>query len=328
MADRKLRPLFQMRRTRDIIFDGLGLFVDRFRQLLKASWPAALIFGIVWSIMVNTNGQLQLSAAAMLHQGVQSGIGVDWAAFDIVLLVQTALLLLYAAASALIVSHDVELFRRHIADEPLPAAKWVGSWNWPLVWCTAKCMLWMLLIDVIVGVVSGGVVLLMLRMFSPMAAVAGTLFLALFVMLLMLPLYYTIMDYLTGSNNSFVRALKEGYPVGLHYYGKVFAVTITSGLLFLLLILITQTPSFILMTANQQALVGQMMGDEVAMPESMFWVSWLFPVFTGFIMAYLCLAMMMPYYYLYGHIVASQKNRKPEFENQIIDEKADTIHRP
>jgi len=103
----------------------------------------------------------------------------------------------------------------------------------------------------------------------------------------------------------------------LHHLGKVLIVSLVSITFIAVLTLLTSLPNIILMAANWQSQIGMLNGDPSGMPNEIKWLS--LGVFTiaGFILAYVWLTIIPPFYLMKGSM-GMQDKEKEYFNKKAI----------
>ena len=134
--------------------------------------------------------------------------------------------------------------------------------------------------------------------------------------ILYMPFNYLIMKYCVGDKIHSWNVITKGYKVGFRHWGFIFAVLFITGIITAVVVLIVNTPHFVILGAKGLSDLGVMQGDPSGLPP--FFSVLLFFVFaiTTFIGQYVEMAMLFPVYYMYGSI-ETQEKEKADFENNI-----------
>lgn len=94
------------------------------------------------------------------------------------------------------------------------------------------------------------------------------------------------------------------------HWGQLFITLLVAGLLIGVVLGVCLLPSIILAYAHFISQEGFLNGDPTGMPGYVFPLSAVTFLLTGFVMVYLCMPILLTAYYLYGSIVAYEKEEK------------------
>ena len=98
------------------------------------------------------------------------------------------------------------------------------------------------------------------------------------------------------------------FPV--RYWGGAIMVLLMVVFVTMSLILITELPAIVLLTAGMVSQAGAFMGDPTGMPDYMVWTNLVVFSLAGFIQAFILLSTLFPFYYLYGSARMQEKERR------------------
>lgn len=284
MEKDKEEILFKDHSSRSCISLGYRLYMSNFKRIFRASWLAAIVFAVVFSI-----------GGTMMFLSPQWGPMI----FCVLMLVNT-----------LFASCGLTVLKQH---QQTGAIGWATRWgniDAHIFSRTLKCVLCTLLIFIVAGGLLGGASFVLVKYLSNYTAIGAIAVLTGVVIALLLPMTYTNTRYVLTDGIGYWRNLKERYGVGLHRWGFIFIVTFVTMLVELVLSLFTSLPSTILSLANMQATLGSMMGDPYAMPSYIVWLSSIVFLLIGFIQAFVFLSSLFPIYYMYGAIETREKEQK------------------
>lgn len=309
--------LFHVRSSRAVISSGYRLFMGNFKTLFRLTWPFALVYALVMALMMNTllrNIPQMLSAAATMQQGGALPDGMT----DPRLLSQLFILVGMLVSILLCAPVFKALAEHQDTNAMTPPGKWYGATAWPMSLRLLRLALWFWLLYVVVVfvlflvLVGGGAALIGLTGGHPsktlIVGIACPIVLG--VLALILPMVYTGYKYLLTPGTRFVRVLTSTYGVGLRHWGSLFLVSLMVAIITTLLSFIIMQPYNILTAAMIRAQMGVAGGDPVGMPDYMGWMSFVVFCISGFIMAYLHLSTLFPFYYLYGSVEQEEKERE------------------
>lgn len=303
--DKQLNPLHP-RTSGGCIASGYRLYTSAFRRLFRASWPVAVVYAIAMAAM----SSYYISHAIPL-MGLQTIVDPDtmqrlWLRTT---LISGALGFCFIIAATVLASYGFSAMREHLATGDVSRApRWWGRLDVKTLWRTALCVLWLLLLSLIYGGLTTGLMMLAQRSGLTSLLIGSGVF-ALALMFLLLPLCYTVYRAILAERFSPAPPLC-GYLSGLGHWGLLFVVVLITGLATLLLTLITQLPALILYAANIRSQLGALQGDELGMPQGMWWLNFVVFLIGGFIQAYVHLSTLFPLYYAYGTIRSEEDERR------------------
>ena len=150
-----------------------------------------------------------------------------------------------------------------------------------------------------------------------MTTIGAGLIIALVMGAFLLPLVYPSMRYVTTRDTRLFDLLGSGYRQGLRYWGYIFAVLFVILLIITVILVITMLPAIVLLIANTKAQTGAIMGDPLSMPSYMGWMSFVVFTLSGFIQAYVLLAVLFPAYYMAGSIEQQEIQRNEKTKNTL-----------
>ena len=294
METRNEETPLKIRSIRAAVSAGFRLYMGNFRRIFRATWLAALLCALVSAVYFQT-------AHAVMAQLLQTfGPSALPLASDITMnyLVQSGLTLLNALVSVFFMSYAFSMLASHRADGAIPyPTRW---WSLPdshaLMRTLASTAVWFLTYMVV-----GCMVMLGVHRHS-FTLIGFILVAALVFVALMLPLVYPHMRYLTTRDTKLFSLLRTGYGQGLRQWGYIFAILFVVLLIMMLILTATMLPAIILVTASMKSQAGALIGDPLGMPSYMGWLSFLVFILSGFVQAYVVLAIHFPVYYMAGSI--------------------------
>lgn len=304
----------KIRSARATIAAGLRLYLGNFRRIFRATWPAALLCGVVsatsYHTMMTTLPQ-QLSAQAQMAQGNINGALTAYA-------LQWGLSLLSMITALLFVSYAFSMLSHHREEGFIPyPARWLSRPDGhALLRTVLSALVWMLVMAVVIGVPTAVIAFgAVSKSLTTMGL--GALLLLLLAALILLPMVYPHIRFLTTRNTRLFSILGSGYRQGLRHWGYIFAVLLVLLLLMAIVLAITMLPAIVLLTANTKAQTGVIMGDPLGMPSYMGWLSMIVFTLSGFIQAYIILAIHFPAYYMAGSIEQQEIQRNETAKNTL-----------
>ena len=298
---------FHVRSSQAVISAGYKLYMSNFRKMLRSSWLAALAYALCTGLLGSfTMSQIPQFTMALLGTGEAGTQAVSMA-----FLPMTALtLLLFVAATAVLLSYGYAACSEHAQTGAVStAARWYGRIDKAMVWRTVKGTLWMMLFIFIAGMLTSICRVLLGRALSPLTALAASMLLSLFIVVLLLPLPYALTKYMLTPKVHFLKVVGPAFATGMRHLGSIFVVALVVAIITMLLSLVVQMPANILYVANMQSQLGTLQGDPAGMPERMGLLNFVVFTIMGFIQGYIHLSTIFPYYYLYGSIEKQKEER-------------------
>ena len=316
--------VFHVRSNQAVISTGYRLFMGQFKTIFRHTCPFAIVYALAFALTLNIflYQMPQLLEAAMLaRRGVGSAGLSDVHALSLfyMLVMTVVVILLLAPVFQCLQQHQ------H-SGVTAPPAKWYKVSAWPMTLRLLRLTLWFVLLEFIVILV----IVLISMMGGMLLAVAGmgqgsviAITLALGVLLLVclafqLPLVYTSYKYLLTPDAVFFKTLKSTYGVGLRHWGSLFLVVLMVFIITSLISMVVMMPYNILTAAISWSLMGVANGDPVGMPGYISWMSFIVFSVAGFVMAYINISSLFPFYYLYGSIEKQEQERKEMMHNRNL----------
>lgn len=287
------------------ITSGYRLFSTLFRQLLRASWPIAIVYGLAMALMSGYYIQNVIPLMGISQivdpETMQSLIAKTWLQFG-------GLAVLFGLSMLCLTSYGFSAMRQHMVSGNAPVegiAKpvvkkphWHGSFDVKMLGRVILTMLWM----VVVIAIASTVVYVLVKLGQKMELTSlyiGAGVIGFCLLMLMLPFCYTCYKAILREHFSIMAIPFRGYLKGLGHLGIIFVVVFVTAIITLILTLITQLPALILYTASIQSQIGVVQGDEPGMPTNMGWLSMIVFFIAGFIQGYIHLSTLFPLYYVY-----------------------------
>jgi len=302
------------RSIRTCIIDGYQLYMGNFYRIFRSSWLAAILYavvsGIVTSYFIAEYPKLVILSAV---GPTPSMADTSWVMPTVVALVVGFVVMLLA--SAYFTSFGVSVLREHKANGTITMPlKWFGRMDRPALMRTLKALGWTVVIEIIIGVIFGGLSYLTARFLSHYVALGVYLVVVLLAMLALLPLCYVFMKYLLTSGIGFFSLFASHYRTGLRRLGAIILVGLVVGYVTLMLMCVIGLPGIILYLANVSSQIGLLQGDAAGMPEYMRWLNLVVFTLAGFLMAYVSLSILFPFYYLCHKIDKEEEERQNQMQ--------------
>lgn len=306
--------LFHVRSSQAAISTGYRLYMGNFKKLLGRTWLWALCFALTSALMMRSwldvlpqwlvamNGHfLGQSDMAM---ALQSGPAMGPAYWVLTFVYDLAMVWLLAAAFALFSEHQQ-------SDTVAPAPHWYGLLHGQMGLRALRLALWLLAISAVASLAISLLIVVVIIAAHPSLMLVMTMVGVLWLLLMafMLPLCYTCYKYMLTPKSKFLQVLGNTYGTGLRHWGSLFSVALLTGIVTMLLSAVIMLPYYILAIALTKAQTGMLQGDPLGMPDYMGWMSMIVFFIAAFIMAYLLLSTLFPFYYLYGSIEQEQEER-------------------
>ena len=310
--------IFHVRSSRAVISAGYKLYMSNFKTLFRRTWPFAIGYALVIALMMYLLLHNMPQLLAMMELAKQHKAAPGVYGFQAILQLGT---ILYYLAGILLTAPVFTCLAEHLQTGTIaPPVKWYQVSAWPMTLrmvCLLLCYYFLTLvisiaIIIVIGIVLVGVILVAgIKITSAPITIAvfsiliGIAFLALY-----LPLFYTTYKYLLTPKSRFVPVLKETYKVGLRHWGSIFLVLLMVGIITQVISSVVILPYNILAIAITKSVMGVALGDPVGMPDYMGWMSFIVFSIAGFVLAYLHLSVIFPFYYLYGSIEKQEEEKK------------------
>lgn len=297
--DSKTLELLKIRSNGAVLRDGLKLYLNNFRVIFKASWFSAILYAIVIGSVTTFTINVVTNLLRMVMVGELSATNNDL----VINIVCFAIgLLLVLCAETFLFSSVFSLLHKHSTTGIIPApSHWYGSNDKRVFFRTAYAILiyiiYFIIYQAIVFIPTGSLSIIATAILK---FIVSVIFLIAFPLLAM-----RMLPYIININKSIF-----GFSIPVRYLGAILSVSIGVAIMVGIALLITTLPSSILLMANIQSLGGTIYGDPTGMPSYMIGMN--IGVFTlaGFIQAYVHMAAIFPFYYLYGSIEKQKEERK------------------
>jgi len=289
-----------------VIRDGYRLYTGNFKRLFRASWIAAIVYGLCFALMMNfmINDVLSLVVTVSTF-GWQTLDSLD---FRPVLLMAGGSVLLFVMAALTLASYATGACTVHQKTGEIERpARWFGTFNLKALLRLLMATVWMTLLmavvcalfaAVIYGVMEAGIVD---NLWKSVATIALLLILACVALAFLVPLAYPFMSRAVNEPFNW-RPPFKGYLLGLRHWSLLFVTLMVTAFVTVVLTLVCELPAFVIAIANAKAYAGAAMGDPLNLPENMALMSTLAFIVAGFVQAYVHLYTVFPLYYAYGSI--------------------------
>jgi hypothetical protein len=305
MEKQKDDILLKVRSSRASIAAGYRLYTGNFRRIFRQTWIAAIVYGIFYgiytSVFVTEYPKLLLAISS--GQVFAAGNMVPSVVTALLpLLIIVATIWLYSQVFSLLFQHRAEgVITAHVGLFKIRADKQsiVRTTVWGLVCLAIGIVCW-----AIIGALAyyGFTT----KSITLMAAAPLT---GLVILLLLVPLGYPAMHYLTTRDTKLWAILGKDFGIGMRHWGMLFIVAFITVIISSLILSLTTLPAIILSIANIKAQTGLMMGDPLGMPEYISKLTLLVFTLAGFIQAYVVISIFFPAYYAAGSIETQEQER-------------------
>lgn len=317
MNKNDILQLFQSRSNGAVIRDGYKLYLGNFKTLLCRSWLSALIYAITVGLLIRTAIE-QLPILATL--GITGQVSISQMAeiaIENLIIVSVASLIFTVGAGILASAGFSALSEHQISGTISMPKKWYRQFDGRMLLRTAKLVVWMIIVDIIMSTILSGIAYIGLMALSPIASILLLIVAYITILAFLLPLEVIVIRYmLSEKSEHFVSTLTKYYAIGMRHWGGLFVVGFIMSIVVVILTIATEFPAFILFIANVQSQLGALQGDPLGMPSYMGWLNIIVFVIAGFIQAYVHLSFLFPMYYLYGSIITQEKE-KSELKKQF-----------
>lgn len=305
MENQKDDILLKDRSSRACIGAGYRLFTSNFKKIFRYTWFTAVIYGIVNGIYTSylVTEYPKLFLAMTTGQLLTSENASRTALMSLVTLFMLLITIwLYSHVSSLLYKHRTEgditvsarLFQINIDRHAI-----IRVIAWALF-----CIVLMAIISALIG----GVAYFAISKQS-LTLMGFTGLLGVILLLLMIPLCYPAMHYLTTRDTKLFKILCSDYVTGFRHWGMLFTVAFVTVIFSSIILTLTTLPAIILSIANIKAQMGVVMGDPLGMPDYIGKLTLLVFSFAGFIQAYVILSIFFPLYYASGSIETQEQER-------------------
>ena len=309
METRNEEQPLKIRSARAVIAAGFRLYMGNFRRIFRTTWLPALIGALVTALEY----YLSIQSIPQLGNVAQAPMGENVAYF----LVQSFVSLLNLIVTIVFLSYGFSMLSRHRAEGAIPyPARWLTPPDGrSLMRTTAAVIVW--IVATCVAAIPPAAVIAIGLGAKSMTTIGAGLIIALVMGAFLLPLVYPSMRYVTTRDTRLFDLLGSGYRQGLRYWGYIFAVLFVILLIITVILVITMLPAIVLLIANTKAQTGAIMGDPLSMPSYMGWMSFVVFTLSGFIQAYVLLAVLFPAYYMAGSIEQQEIQRNEKTKNTL-----------
>ena len=312
METRNEEQPLKIRSARAVIAAGFRLYMGNFRRIFRTTWLPAVLCAVVSAFYTST---AVTALNLMLATGVKDAAFAQ--GFMGGYMAQTGLSLLNLIVSILLISYVFHILSFHRAEGHIPyPTRWL---NMPdshtLTRTVGSAVVW-IAIEILVG---GVVTALLLTGYNSQSL---TLIIAVFLLMLvaavfLLPMVYPHIRFLTTRDTRLLPLLRTGYIQGLRHWGYIFTVLFVMLIVTAVVLTITELPAIVLVVASMKSQAGALMGDPEGMPSYMSWLSFLVFTLSGFIQAYVVIAIHFPIYYMAGSIEQQEKQRNEKTKNTL-----------
>lgn len=305
-----LNNLMKSRSIGSCIKSGFSLYADNFRKILKSSWPAALLFSILFSI-AGTIAVIHIPAAAASladawRTGASTGIFYGLTATLSLLFIAGGL------AETLFYSCGISLLRTHSRQGVIQPPARRFSFDFKAAWRTIKATVSCVLLSAVSSII---IIFVFVKCTTALTGGFGTAagivtcVAILLAAILSLPLLFAAMKYLFDDDVHLIHSFPRAYATGMRHIGLIAAVTLVNIIFLTAAGCVLQLPASILFAANVQAYLGAAYGDPLGMPAYIVPLTAFIFLLSGFLMAYTRMAVVFSIYYMYGSIETREEER-------------------
>ena len=289
-----------------VIRDGHRLYTGNFKRLFRASWIAAIVYGLCFALMMNylINDVLSLVVTASTF-GWQM---LETADYLPTLLKATVSVLLFALSALALASYAFGACAVHSQTGQIERpARWFGTFHLKPFLRLLVASVWLTLVLAVVVALFGAIIYGVISMgivdsvWKSIATIVLLVILACVCGAFLLPLAYPVVRFVVSGTFSWQPPF-GGYLLGLQHWGLLFVTMLTTAILVTLLTLVCELPAFIIAMANAKAYAGAALGDPLNLPEHMGMMTTVAFVIAGFVQVYVHLYYIFPLYYAYGSI--------------------------
>lgn len=296
--------VFRIRSTRAAIADGYRLFTNAFRRLFRATWPVATVYALAMALLSSyaIDKLIPLIGASQILDPEAAHAELTGRLTTFALLA-----LLFVVCTMLLAAGGVSALREHVKTGDITKpAHWWGRIDWTALKHVLVVGVCLVVMAIVIAAALSALFALAAKTGLVMAWV-GCAVVSLGFLVLLIPLCYTAFRAVLADKPSLPFG---GYLSGLGHVGTLFVTLLLTGIVTLLLTLVTQLPAVILYAANIHSQMGMLGGDEAGMPGNMSWLNFLVFAIAGFIQAYVLLSTFFPFYFAYGSITQQEKERR------------------
>ena len=316
--------VLKARSYRSVLSTGLRLYTENFRRLFKASWLWVLIHAIAEGCLGTLVGikmpeiTVGIIQQIVAYQGFSPDAALQYTVTAAEIL---GLILLTFVTMGMASGTFVNKLKEH---------KDTGTITMPTHWLSAslrltgrtlKGMLFTLLL-ILVPFLLFAAAMAGAEMASSQFILRHTVTLAtmltvytIIVLCFALPLMFVFMKYVLEAPCGYWQTLAKHYGRGLRHWGALFNVFFLSSLLVAIASFIVGLPAMILNFANQQAHLGQLMGDPLGMPSYIAPLTFGTAMLCNFLGFYIIQTTLIHNYYIYGSIEAKEQEREQQKAN-------------
>ncbi|MBP3776973.1 MAG: hypothetical protein J6I37_08305 [Prevotella sp.] len=307
--------LFKNRSYRGVISAGFGLYFSHFRLFFKASWVMAVIFAVVFATLeMLLSVQLPALSATIMKQELvlRTELSPEVAQQYLMAIGITLLLgLLYVVVEALTTATVLNKLKEHHDTNTMMMPKRWFAISRRMMGRTLKGYVFIIL-TVLAPVVLVVFLLVALHHLMPAATMTLMIIVAVLFMLLGLmcfPMLFVFVKYVMNQGKSYFHLLRPSYIIGLRHWGHIFTTCLIGGMIVCVMAGICCLPAIILAQAHWISQEGFLNGDPLGMPDYINMMSYITYFLTGFILIYLCMPMLMIWYYMYGSIETYEQEK-------------------
>lgn len=289
-----------------VISDGYRLYTGHFKRLFRASWIAAIVYGLCFALTMNylINDVLSLLVTVntfgwSILDAIDYRSTLLMAALSIGLFTLSALVLASYAFGACTVHSQTGQIER--------PAHWYGTFRLQsflrLLVASVWLTLLLLVVCVLFGAIAYGVVSMGIvdSVWKSIATITLLVILACVCGAFLLPLAYPVVRFVVNGTFTW-RPPFGDYSLGLRHWSLLFVTVLVTAIITVTLTLVCELPAIIIAMANAKAYAGAAIGDPLNLPEQMVPMTTVAFVIAGFVQAYVHLYAIFPLYYAYGSI--------------------------
>lgn len=297
------------------ITSGCSLYADNFRKTFRFSWPAALLYAIVFSVL-GTIGVVRFPAMmTQMLAGLARPEPYTTAGHAPLIAAVAALIVIGGLFEVVFYSYGVSLLRIHSQEDTIPYPSKLLSIDRHTAWRTIKAAL----CSIVICAIPAALLLLFFHFrLRFLLAEAGAHILTLSltavviiaIVIFLLPLSVISIKYVMRDETRLLPLLREGYSTGLRHLPLIVCVMFVNLVAIAVASYVILQPAVVLLMANTQANLGTIYGDPLGMPEYIVPMTAFVFLIAGFLQAYIRMSALFTTYYLYGSIETRDIERK------------------
>lgn len=301
MNDNHSQEVLRPRSSQASIAAGYKAFFHHFRNLFRATWLSAVGYALLFAAISEIFGFLATHVDMYdCHRMTFGGIGI-----------MALVILLYWVNDVFLRGNALGVLKEHLTTQDISRSpRFTGRFNVKTLLRTACAYMPVNVLDVVILFAILWFSYETADHFGPIAVISATLVLLVLKVVLFLPFAFGKMKYVLVDDCKLKNVFGRDYLAGLRHVGALLATWLITGLVSVCLTVVVALPANVLITAETISKIGIELGDPSGMPGYMAWVRFVATFFVGFVLAYVQILAMFPYYYLFGSIEKKSEARK------------------